>query len=78
MNEPTTANQRLAVHLNAMCGWAETLAEKQGWTRQNAASFWRAYDAARSAVNIRVECPQCDLAFLIDDEGHIEDVLPPK
>lgn len=42
-------NDGLAVHLASMCGWAETLASKAGWFRENAASFWSSYDAARAA-----------------------------
>lgn len=41
---------RLRDQLAAMCGWAETLAEKQGWERWNANSFWTSSDAARSAL----------------------------
>jgi len=42
--------QRQADSLNALCGWAEILAEKAGWTRENAMSFWASYDAAREAA----------------------------
>jgi hypothetical protein len=43
----------LADHINAMCGWAETLAAKVGWERGNAGSFWTSYDAARAvAANV--------------------------
>lgn len=41
----------LRTHINAMCGWAELLAEERGWTRENAASFWRSYDAARKVAH---------------------------
>lgn len=41
----------LRKHLNAMCGWAELLAEERGWTRENAASFWQSYDAARKVAH---------------------------
>ena len=37
-------------HVAAMCGWAEMLAEERGWTRQNAATYWASYDAAREAL----------------------------
>jgi len=36
--------------LAAMCGWAESLAGKAGWYRENANSFWTTYDAARAAI----------------------------
>lgn len=44
-----TANEvsELRTSLAAMCGWAELLAEKAGWTPDNAASFWVSRDAAR-------------------------------
>jgi hypothetical protein len=41
----------LDMHVNSMCGWAEILAAKVGWTRQNANSFWTSYDAARTAAS---------------------------
>lgn len=40
-------NERLRTNVNAMCGWAEILAEKARWTRDNAQSYWRSYEAAR-------------------------------
>jgi len=42
--------ERLRGHVNAMCGWAEILAEERDWTRGNAAAYWASYDAARAAV----------------------------
>lgn len=42
-----TQIEQLKLHLAAMCGWSELLAEQQGWTRNTAASFYVSYDAAR-------------------------------
>lgn len=41
---------RLRDQLAAMCGWAETLAELNGWERWNANSFWISRDAARAVL----------------------------
>lgn len=68
-------NDGLAVHLASMCGWAETLASKAGWFRENAASFWSSYDAARAAskqsqAHETNECPHvgCSIAGKHDHE----------
>lgn len=72
-NPEATDQIPLDGHVNAMCGWAELLAEKAGWTRENARSFWASYDLARSAVEhstlskaqlkasqvVWVSCPIC-------------------
>lgn len=44
------ASPWLRDHINAMCGWAELLAEERQWTRENANSFWTSYDAAREVA----------------------------
>lgn len=44
----------LADHINAMCGWAETLAKAHGWRRENAGSFWSSYDAARAVAKLQL------------------------
>jgi len=64
-----TANEvgELRAALAAMCGWAELLAEKADWTRDNSASFWASRDAARMLAPDPF--PRADIA----SSGHRED-----
>lgn len=52
MAEAAAEIEQLRNHVNAMCGWAELLAEERDWTRANAAAYWAAYDAARAAAKV--------------------------
>lgn len=51
LQHAATQIEQLKLHLNAMCGWAEILAEERDWTRQNANAFWTSYDAARAVAH---------------------------